>query len=196
MPIYLKEVDVIPDVAKFQSALIVVCRFCPAASLAMRKDKPYIELFRRFLNTEPYEQLISKMQFRLEQEGLKTNVFKGNLLPMPLNFIICFWTSGQREKLLKHAQQYEAIVVMGCEAAYESVCDVLKSTDCQIFLGMESEGVFEAKPKFRLPLNISLELSNVLPVLYPDMQSETEVSPLIGTDDSNSDFHAAIQVAR
>ena len=177
MPIYLKDVDVVPEVAKFQSALIVLCRFCPAASLAMRKDKPYIELFRRFLNTESYEQLINNMQSRLEKEGLKTNVFKGNFFPMPLNYIICFWNSGQREKLLKHAHQYEAIVVMGCEAAYQSVCNILKSTDCKIFPGMESEGIFEAIPKFRLPLNISLELSNVMPVLYPDMQSENEVSP-------------------
>jgi len=177
MPIYLKDVDVVPEVTKFQSALIVLCRFCPAASLAMRKDKPYIEFFRRFLETEPYEQLINNMRFRLEKEGLKTNVVKGNLFPMPLNFIICFWASGQREKLLKHAHQYEAIVVMGCEAAYQSVCDILKSTDCKIFLGMESEGVFEAIPKFRLPFNISLELSNVMPVLYPDMQSENEISP-------------------
>ena len=107
------------------------------------------------------------MQSRMEKEGLKTNVFKGNLLPMPLNFIICFWTSGQREKLLKHAHQYEAIVVMGCESAYQSVCDILKSTDCQIFLGMESEGVFEAIPKFSLPFNISLELSNVMPGALP-----------------------------
>ena len=175
MPIYLKEVDVIPEVAKYQSALIVICRFCPAASLAMRKDKPYIELFRRFLNTEAYEEIINKMRFRLEQEGLKTNVFRGNLLPMPLNFIICFWTSGQREKLLKKAQQYEAIVVMGCEAAYQNVCDILESTDCKIFLGMESEGIFDAVPKFRLPFNISLELSNVMPVLYPDTDPEIEV---------------------
>ena len=36
MPMYLKDVDVVPEVAKFQSALIVLCRFCPAASLAMR----------------------------------------------------------------------------------------------------------------------------------------------------------------
>jgi hypothetical protein len=35
MPIYLKDVDVIHRVSKFQSALIVLCRFCPAASLAI-----------------------------------------------------------------------------------------------------------------------------------------------------------------
>jgi len=196
MPMYLKDVDVVPEAAKFQSALIVLCRFCPAASLAMREGKPYIELFRRFLNTESCEQLINNLQSRLKKEGLKTNVFKGSLFPMPLNFITCFWNSGQREKLLKHARQYEAIIVMGCEAAYESVCDILKSTDCQIFLGMESEGVFEAVPKFSLPFNISLKLSNVKPVTFPDRQSEIDVSPLLGTDNSNSDFHAAIQATR
>ena len=72
MPIYLKGVDVVPEVAKFQSALIVLCRFCPAVSLAIRNDKPYIEFFRRLLKTEPYEELINNMQSRLKNEGLKT----------------------------------------------------------------------------------------------------------------------------
>jgi hypothetical protein len=176
MPIYLKDVDVVPEVRKFKSALIVLCRFCPAASLAMRNDTPYIEFFRGFLKTESYEQLINNMQLRLRKEGTETDVFEGKLFPMPLNYIICFWTSGQREKLLNHARQYEAIVVMGCETAYQSVCDILKSTDCKVFPAMKSEGVFEAIPKFRLPLNISLELSNVMPVHYPNMQAENEVS--------------------
>jgi len=162
MPFYLKEVDIVPEVTKFQSALIVLCRFCPAASLALRNDQPYIEFFRRFLKTESYEQHINNMQSRLEKEGLKTSVFKGNLL----NFLICMWTSGQREKLLEQANKYEAVVVMGCEAAYESVCDIIKSTDCQIFHGMESEGVMSAIPKFHWPFNISLELFSVTPILY------------------------------
>jgi len=166
MAIYLKEVDIVPEVAKFQSALIVLCRFCPAASLALRKDQPYIEFFRRFINTGSYEQHINDMQSRLEKEGLKTSVFKGNLLPVPLNFIICMWTSGQRKKLLKHAHQYEAVVVMGCEAAYASVCDIIKSTDCQVFHGMESEGLLDAIPKFHWPFNISLKISSVTPIFF------------------------------
>ena len=173
MPIYLKEVDVVAEVAKFQSALIVLCRFCPAASLAVRNDKPYIEFFRRLLKTEPYEELIDKMQSRLEKEGLKTGVFKGNLL----NYLICMWTSRQRKKLINNASQFEAVVVMGCESAYESVQKILKSTDCQVFLGMESEGVLNAIPKVHLPFNISLEKFNVTPMIYQGKQSEKEVSP-------------------
>ncbi len=162
MPFYLKGVDVVPEVSKCGSALIVLCRFCPAASLAMRNDQPYIEFFRRFLKTESYEQYIKTMRSRLEKEGLNTDVFQGNLL----NFIICMWTSGQHKKFLERAQQYEALVVMGCESAYEYVCDIVKSTDCRVFKGMESEGVFNAIPKFRWPLTISLELFSVTPMLY------------------------------
>ncbi len=173
MPTYLKEVDVVPEVAKFQSALIVLCRFCPAASLAIRNDKPYIEFFRRLLKTEPYEELIDNMQSRLKKEGLKTGVFKGNLL----NYLICMWTSGRRKKLIKHASQFEAVVVMGCEGAYESVQDILKSTNCQIFHGMETEGILNAIPKFHLPFNISLELFHVTPMIYQGKQSEKKVSP-------------------
>jgi hypothetical protein len=162
MPIYLKEVDVASEVAKFQSALIVLCRLCPAASLALKNDRPYIEFFRRFLKTESYEQHIKDMRTRLENEGLTTALFKGNLL----NFMICMWTSGQRKKLLERALQYEAAVVMGCEGAYENVCDIVKSTDCRVFPGMESEGVLSATPKFRLPFTISLELFSVTPMRY------------------------------
>jgi hypothetical protein len=160
MPFYLKEIDVVPEVAKFQSALIVLCRFCPVASfasLAVRNQQPYLEFFRRFLKTESWEQYVNNVLSRLEKEGVKTSVFKGNLL----NFIICMWTSGQRKKLLKRASEYEAVVVMGCEGAYEGVSNMIKSTACQVFQGMKSEGILAATPKFHLPFSISLELFGV-----------------------------------
>jgi hypothetical protein len=52
MPFYLKESDIISHVAGLRFVLIVPCGFCPAASLAVREKKPYIELFRKFLKTE------------------------------------------------------------------------------------------------------------------------------------------------
>lgn len=163
MPFYLNETDVVPEVAKFKSALIVLCRFCPAVSLAVRKQTPYIELFRRFLKTEPFEQLINSMQSRLEKEGVKTSVLKGNLL----NYLICMWTSGQRKKLLKLARQYEAVVVMGCEGAYENVRDTVMAADCQVFHGMQSEGLLSVIPKVQWPFNISLEFFSLTPILHP-----------------------------
>jgi hypothetical protein len=170
MPIYLKEVDVADDVAKFQSALIVICRFCPAASLAVRNDKPFLKLFRSLLKTQPYEELVGNLQSHLKEEGLKTSVFKGNLL----NYLICLWTSGWRKKLIKRASEFEAVIVMGCESAYESVKDILKSADCQVFQGMESEGVLNAIPKVNLPLNIMFEKFKVTPMTYERKQSDQE----------------------
>jgi len=170
MPFYLKEVDVIPEVSKFKSALIVLCRFCPAASFSIRKQKPFIELFRRLLKNEAYDQYLNQFRINLEKEGLRTDVFKGNLL----NFMICMWTSGQREKCLNRVSEYEAAVVMGCEGAYQSVCEIVKSSDCRVFHGMTSEGVMGVTPKFKLPFTLSLELFGVTPILHH--KKEVEVS--------------------
>lgn len=161
MTLFLKEVDVEPDVKKFRSALIVVCRFCPATSLSLSKGRPYIEFFRRGVNTGIYEEYINDLQSRLEDDGVSTGVFRGNLL----NFIICMWTSGQRKKLLKRARQYESVVVLGCDVAYETICDILEPTECQVFHGMECEGVLDAMPRFQLPCNISLELVRLTPAV-------------------------------
>ncbi len=51
MPFYLRDRDISVDISNVGSVLIVPCRFCPAASLAVREKKPYIELFRTFLRT-------------------------------------------------------------------------------------------------------------------------------------------------
>jgi len=128
----------------------------------VRNRTPFLEVFRRLLKTVPYEEHITDVQSRLGKEGVQTKIFKGGLR----NFMICMWTSGQREKLLKLAPEYEAVMVMGCDGAYQSVCEMIKSTDCRMFHGMESEGVMNAIPKFHFPFNISLELFSVTPVIF------------------------------
>jgi len=173
MPFYLKELDVVPEIKKLESALIVVCRFCPAASLALRKDQPYFEFFRNFMNTECFEEYIKEMRARLEEEGLITGVFRGNMLRSPFNFIVCMWNSWQRKKFVEQASRYEAVIVLGCEAACENVSDLLKDTDCRVFPGMETEGVFTILPKYHWPDNVSLELINVTP-----MPAHGETRPL------------------
>jgi len=161
MPIYLNDSDVLPEIADFKSVLIVPCRFCPAASCALRSNEPYIELFRRFLKTASYERLIKSMKSSFKQKGIKTSVFKSNL---PHQFILCLWTSKRRKKLLKVAKKFEALVVMGCEAAVQTVRDSVKSTACQVFHGMKSEGVMSVKPEFHLPCNILLQLDSITPI--------------------------------
>lgn len=166
MPFYLKEVDVVPEAAKFRSVLIVLCRFCPAVSLAVRNKQPFIKFSRTPFRTECYEDHITNIRSRLEKEGIKTDVFRSSIL----NYAHCMWTPKKREKLLKRMTKFEATIVLGCEAAYENVCDLSETTDCQVFNGMESEGLLNVIPRFNWPFNISLELSGVTPICHPKVE--------------------------
>jgi len=161
MPFYLKESNVLPQVAGLRSVLLVPCRFCPAASLAVKQRKPYIELFRRFLRTGAYESHIRTLQRRLEDQGIRTAIFDSRL---PHQFTACMWTSRRRGALARRAAEFEGAVVLGCDAMVEFVSDALASTDCRVVQGMEIEGLMNVLPTVSFPLDISLELSGVASV--------------------------------
>jgi len=163
MPVYLKDVYEFSELDTFGSVLIVPCRFCPAASLAVRRQAPYFELFKHFLKTASYEQYLDRFRFGLEKKGIKADIFNSHL---PHQFVVCMWTSRRRKKLMKRAKNYDAVVVMGCEAAVQTICDAIESTLCKVFQGMRTEGIMSIKPLFHLPCSISLELNRVTPLLH------------------------------
>ena len=166
MPVYLKDIVEFPELESFQSVLIIPCRFCPAASMAVRTKRPYFEFLRRFLKTASYEELIETIKLNLEKKGVKADIFKSFWLHQ---FVVCMWTRRRRKKLLKHARKYEALVVLGCEAAVDTVHDAVKSAPCRVFQGMRSEGIMSIQPVFHKPCNISLELNHVTPLVHqPD----------------------------
>ncbi len=164
MPFYLKDRDISLDTTTIHSVLIVPCRFCPAASLAVRQQKPYIELFRKLFRTPSYESYIQALRFRLESEGIRTGVFDSKL---PHQFVLCMWTSGRRRGLARYALRYDTLIVLGCDAAVETVKSCLESNDCRIIPGMEAEGIMNVIPVLQFPLNIRLEVSNVTKVCTP-----------------------------
>jgi hypothetical protein len=161
MPFYLKESNAPSQVDGLKSALIVPCRFCPAASFAVRKNKPYIELFRRFLRTEPYESYIKALARRFRDAGIKTAVFDSKLLHQ---FVACMWTSERRRQLARRAAEFECLVVLGCDAMVDTVRDSVESTGCRVIRGMEIEGLMNVLPKVSFPFNLSLELHGVTTV--------------------------------
>jgi len=163
MPFYLKEIENFSELNGCKSVLIVPCRFCPAASLAVNRNKPYIEFFSRFLTTASYEQFIKTMKSDLEKKGVKADIFKSHL---PHQFVLCGWTSKRRQRLLKYAKKYEVLLVLGCEAAVQTIRDSVKSSSCQVLQGMETVGVMSIKPSFKLPCNISLELGSLTPMVH------------------------------
>jgi len=162
MPFYLKERDISSDIAGADSVLIVPCRFCPAASFAVREAKPYLEPFRAFLRTPAYESYIRTLKSRLESEGIRTGVFESKL---PHQFVLCMWTSGRRQELARRAAGYDALVVLGCDAAVETARSSIKPNGCRVIPGMEVEGVMNVMPILHTPLSLWLDLSCVTRVL-------------------------------
>lgn len=165
MPFYLKDIEDFEELERFQSVLIVPCRFCPAASFAVRRGEPYFEFFWKFLKTASYERYIERMKADLEKRGVKADVFKSRL---PHQFVVCMWSIRRRRKLMRRAMKYEALVVLGCEAALQTIYDSVKETSCRVLQGMRTEGVMSIQPRFHLPCNISLQLHSVTPMLHQE----------------------------
>ena len=163
MPVYLKDLDNFQALENFRSVLIVPCRFCPAASFAARKNEPYFEFLRKFLKTASYEQYIEAMRSDLEEKGVQADVFKSRL---PHQFVLCMWTSRRRKSLMRRAMKYDALVVLGCEAAVQTICDSVKSTPSKVFQGMRTEGIMSIQPLFHLPCNISIRLNSITPLMH------------------------------
>jgi hypothetical protein len=162
MPFSFKVDDDISEYAQFKSVLIVPCRFCPAASSAVKNNKPYFEFLRKFLKTDSYERHIESLKKSLEKRGIRTCIFRSRLIHQ---FVLCMWTSRRRKKLLDRAREYEALIVLGCETAVRTVRDSVECSSCKVVQGLETEGVMSIRPRFHLPCNLSLELESMTTLL-------------------------------
>jgi hypothetical protein len=169
MPVYLKDIHEFEKLEQFESVLIVPCRFCPAASLAVRNNEPYFSFFRDQLKTAAYEQYIETMKSELKKRGVKTDVFRSRLLHQ---FVVCMWTSRRRKKLMKQAKNYDAVVVLGCEAAVQTILDSCEVSSFQVVQGMRNEGIMSILPRFKWPDFITLQLNSITPLLYQKQGSE------------------------
>lgn len=162
MPFLLRDRDFTADVAGVHSVLLVPCRFCPAASLAVRERQPYMKLLSRFMRTPAYESYVAALQARLEGQGIRTDVFDSR---WPPQFVVCMWTAARRRALARRSAGYDAVMVLGCDGAVEVMRSTLQATGCRIIAAMEVEGIMNVIPTVRLPLTVSLELGGVTRVL-------------------------------
>jgi len=160
MPFYLKDIDVAPLVARHASVLLAVCRFCPAASMATRYDREYLKPLKSGLKTNVFEDHLARTVASLERRGVRTSVFRGDLR----NFMVCVWSAGTREELIRKAAEHEAVVVMGCRGAVESVKTMLGELERPVYHGMEDEGILAVTPRFGPAGSVRLDLFGVTPV--------------------------------
>jgi hypothetical protein len=169
MPIHLDDVDVASEVAGLSSVLIVPCNMCPAINRAVSEEEPFIQLFRNFLKSAPFEQHLKELQSQLVEQGIRTDIFASNI---PYQWFLCMWTSGRRKKLQEHARQYEAVMVMGCDSATATVRDAVKGTNAKVIEGMEVVGFMNAQMKFHLPCSISFEECTMVPMAQQEKEED------------------------
>lgn len=154
MPILLQPTDVTLELRKFGSVLIVSCPVCPAASMAIAKNKPLFDFFKHGFKTEALENHIKSIQTELQRHGVRTDAFTMRI-PHPL---MCLWTARQRDRLLKRASGFEAVLVLGCHSAAMTARDALKDAACKVLLGMREVGLTNATVRFKSLSRIELDV--------------------------------------
>jgi hypothetical protein len=161
LPIHLEELNVVQKVKGLNSELIAACNMCAGASLAMSKNKPFIQFFKSRLKSPPLERYIENLQSQLLELGVRSSKFEGGVIQQ---FFLCLWTSRQREKLQENAKDYDAVIVLGCESAIKTVLETVNATACKVIKGMDVAGIMNTKTRFHWPFDISFEYSKVIPM--------------------------------
>lgn len=161
MPIHFEDVDVASEVVGLKSVLIVPCNMCAAVTVAVREDKPFLQLFSRFLKSPPFDRYLRELVSRLGERGIKADVFKCDI---PHQWFLCMCSSGRHKKLLKAARKHDAAVVMGCDSAVRTVSEAVRTTGVKVIPGMEMTGIMNAKPRINLAGHIIFKECQVVPV--------------------------------
>ena len=172
MPIHLHDLDVVSQAAGINSALIVPCNLCPAVTVAVNEKQPFMRLFRSWLKSAPFEEYIRDLQFRLSEDGVKTKVFRS---PLYHQWFLCMWTGGRRKKLERQAKNYDAVVVLGCDTANETVRDAVESTGARVIEGMQVAGLMNAKLSIQLPANVAFKDCKIIPISGQQKSAEARV---------------------
>jgi hypothetical protein len=82
MPIEFNDLDVVSKVTGLSSALIVPCNMCPAVSVAVRENKPFIQFFKSFLKSAPErEQAFHSILQELPEVGTFRTIHQGSTIP-------------------------------------------------------------------------------------------------------------------
>jgi hypothetical protein len=161
MPMHLHDLDVVGQAAGVSSALIVPCNMCPAVTVAVNQKQPFMKLFRSWLKSPPFERYIKDLQSRLHEKGVTTEVFKS---PLYHQWFLCMWTGGRRKKLAKQAKLHDAVIVLGCDTANETVREAVESTGARVIEGMQFAGLMNAKLSLQFPGSVGFKDCKIIPI--------------------------------
>ena len=84
--------------------------------------------------------------------------------PIYHQWFLCMWTNSRRKKLENQAKGHDAVIVLGCDTANETVRDAVKSTGAKVIEGMQIAGLMNAKLNFRLPGYVEFNDCKIVPI--------------------------------
>jgi hypothetical protein len=160
MPIHFEDLDVASDVAGLRSALIVPCNLCPAVTVATRENRPFMRFSRSPLKSPPFEDYLARLQSKLSERGVRTEVFRSNLYHQ---WFMCMWTSRRRKKLANAAKHHDAVIVLGCDSATETVRGAVPP-DVEVFEGMKVAGIMNGRMSLRRSGSLFFDDCRVVPI--------------------------------
>ena len=160
MPIHFEDQDVVSEAAGLHSALIVPCNLCPAVTVATRQNRPFMRFFRSPVKSAPFEEYLKLMRSRLDEAGVKTKVFRSSIYHQ---WFMCMWTERRRKKLERKAKDYDAVIVLGCDSATETVREVVPE-GVKVIEGMKTTGIMNGRMGFRLPDKLVFDGCRVVPI--------------------------------
>jgi hypothetical protein len=160
MPIHFEDRDVGFELAGVRSALIVPCNLCPAVTVAVRQNRPFLRFFRSLVKSAPFEKYLKELQSRLSEEGVNTKVFKSKLYHQ---WFLCMWTSRRRRKLHEQAGDHDAVIVLGCSSATETVRDAVPA-EVKVIEGMKAAGIMNGRLRFRWSGDLFFDDCRVVPM--------------------------------
>ena len=124
--------------------------------MAAREGKPFLRLFNSFIRSAPFEHYMKRIQSELDRQDINTKLYR--------SLFLCMWPAGKRKKLEQRARSYDAIVVLACDSAAETVRDAVKSCGCKVIKGMEVAGITNVKMSFSLPCNVSFKEAKMVAI--------------------------------
>ncbi len=160
MPIHFEDRDVVSAAEGMRSALIVPCNLCPAVTVATRQNRPFMRFLRNPIKSVPFEEYLETMRGRLHEQGVSTKVFRSSIYHQ---WFMCMWTERRRKKLAREARKYDAVIVLGCDSATETVRDAVPP-EVKVIEGMKTTGIMNGRIGFKPPDNLVFEGCQVVAI--------------------------------
>ena len=92
---------------------------------------------------------------------MRNDVFKSRMYQ---HWFLCMWSSRRRRKLAERAKNYDAVIVLGCDSATETIKDAVESSGCRVIEAMEVGGLTNARLKISFPDKVSFEGVKIVPM--------------------------------